>query len=183
MTTPKHIQEVYKKSVCLHTLAEIDNELDRLGKEIHEKMSEENPVLLCIMIGGLVLTGNLLHKLDFPLELDYIHATRYQGKNNNPGELHWKAEPGVSLKDRTILILDDILDQGLTLQAVTDYCYAKGAKKVLTVVLLDKVECRVAGGLKKADFTGLEIPNHWVFGYGLDYEEYLRNAPGIFMVP
>lgn len=182
MTIPKHIQEVYKKSVCLHTLDEIENELDRLATEIHEKISEDNPVLLCIMIGGLVVTGNLLHKLDFPLELDYIHATRYRGKTTG-GELHWKAEPAVNLKDRTILILDDILDQGLTLQAVTDYCYAKGAKKVLTVVLLDKTECRVPGGLKKADFTGLEIPNHYVFGYGLDYEEYLRNAPGIFMVP
>jgi hypoxanthine phosphoribosyltransferase len=183
MSIPKHIQEIYKKAVCLHTREELENELDRLATEIHEKISEENPVLLCIMIGGLVVTGNLLHRLDFPLELDYIHATRYQGKNGMPGELHWKAEPATHLKDRTVLILDDVLDQGLTLQAVTDYCYAKGAKKVLTVVLLDKTECRIEGGLKKADFTGLEIPNHWVFGYGLDYEEYLRNAPGIFMVP
>jgi len=182
MSIPKHIQEVYKKAVCLHTREEIENELDRLATEIHEKISEENPVLLCIMIGGLVLTGNLLHRLDFPLELDYIHATRYQGKNDNPGELVWKAEPAVNLKDRTVLILDDILDYGLTLQAVKEYCQAKGAKKILTGVLADKTERRAPNGLKKADFTGLEIPNHWVFGYGLDYEEYLRNAPGIFMV-
>ena len=179
---PKEIQAVYAKSVCLHTREELEAELDRMAAEIHTELSDQNPVLLCVMIGGLVLTGNLLHRLDFPLELDYIHATRYQGKESG-GNIHWKAEPGTVLTGRTVLILDDILDQGVTLAAIIDYCHKQGAKRVLTGVLLDKTECRLDHGLKTADFTGLSIPNHFVFGYGLDYKEYLRNAPGIFMLP
>jgi len=181
MSIPKQIQEVYKKATCLHTKQELDKELDRLALEIHETLSEKNPLLLCVMIGGLVLTGNLLPRLDFPLELDYVHATRYRGNLTGSEDLHWKAKPSATLKDRTVLILDDILDQGLTLQSIVDYCKKEGAKEVLTGVLLDKHECRLPGGLPEADFVGLKIPDEYVFGYGLDYKEYLRNAPGIFI--
>lgn len=181
MSIPKHIQEVYAKASCLHTKQEIDAELDRMATEIHTTLADKNPLLLCVMVGGLVLTGNLLHRLDFPLELDYIHATRYRGATSG-GELHWKASPSAILKDRTILIVDDILDGGLTLSAIVDYCHTANAKEVFTAVLLDKHETRVAGGIPKANFTGLVIPNGYVFGYGMDYKEYLRNAPGIFIV-
>lgn len=181
MSIPKQIQEVYEKSTCLHTKQEIDAELNRLAIDIHEVLSDKNPLLLCVMIGGLVLTGNLLPRLDFPLELDYVHATRYRGATSG-GELTWKAKPSAEIKNRTVLIIDDILDQGLTLQSIIDFCQAQGAKEILTAVLLDKRECRIDGGLATADFTGLVIPDRYVFGYGLDYKEYLRNAPGIFMV-
>lgn len=180
MNIPEQIKTVYKQASCLYTQIQIEKELDRLAIEIHQTLSDKNPLLLCIMIGGLVLTGNLLPRLDFPLELNYLHATRYQGKFSG-GKLNWKVKPSVALKDRIILITDDILDQGLTLQAIVDYCYTEGAKKVFTAVLLDKRESRVTDGLPLADFTGLVIPNQFVFGYGLDYKEYLRNAPGIFV--
>jgi hypoxanthine phosphoribosyltransferase len=181
MSIPKKIQDVYAKATCLHTKNEIEKELDRLALEIHTELSEKSPLLLCVMIGGLVLTGNLLPRLDFPLELDYIHATRYRGETTG-GELYWKAKPTANLKDRTVLIVDDILDQGVTLQSIMNYCHNQGAKEILTAVLLDKRECRIPGGLPHANFTGLVIPDRFVFGYGLDYQEYLRNAPGIFMV-
>jgi hypoxanthine phosphoribosyltransferase len=129
MNIPKKIQAVYEKSTCLHTKKEIDAELDRIAIEIHENLSDKNPLLLCVMIGGLVLTGNLLPRLDFPLELDYVHATRYRGATSGT-ELVWKAKPSTSLKDRTILIIDDILDQGITLQAIIDYCHQQGAKEI-----------------------------------------------------
>jgi hypoxanthine phosphoribosyltransferase len=180
MMLPKHIQEVYQKATCLHTKQEIEKELDRLALEIHDTLSEKSPLLLSVMVGGLVLAGNLLPRLDFPLALDYVHATRYRG-NFSGSDLHWKAKPSTPLKDRTILILDDILDQGITLQSIIDYCHAEGAKEVLTAVLLDKHECRLPGGLPEANFVGLAIPDCYVFGYGLDYKEYLRNAPGIFI--
>jgi len=181
MSIPEQIQEVYEKAACLHTKQEIDAELNRLAIDIHEALSEKNPLLLCVMIGGLVLTGNLLPRLDFPLELDYVHATRYRSTTSG-GELTWKAKPSADLKNRTILIIDDILDQGVTLQAIINYCKEQGAEEILTAVLLDKRECRLPDGLALADFTGLVIPDRYVFGYGLDYKEYLRNAPGIFMV-
>ena len=180
MSIPEKIQEVYESAACLHTKKEIEAELDRLALEIHTKLCDKNPILLCVMIGGLVLTGNLLPRLDFPLSLDYVHATRYRGELIGH-ELAWKAKPSFNLKNRTVLIIDDILDQGVTLQAIVDYCHNEGATEVLTAVLLDKRDCRLPEGLPTADFTGLVIPDRYVFGYGLDYKEYLRNAPGIFM--
>lgn len=181
MSIPQHIRNVYAKSTCIHSKKEIEAELDRLGEEIHAKLEDRNPILLCVMVGGLVLTGNLLPRLDFPLELDYVHATRYEGKTRG-GELTWKAKPSSNLSGRTVLIIDDILDGGVTLSAIVNYCHEQRAEEVLTAVLLDKREARLPGGLPQADFTGLVTPDAYVFGYGMDYQEYLRNAPGIFVV-
>lgn len=126
--------------------------------------------------------GNLLPRLDIHLEVDYIHATRYRGATSG-GELSWRAEPSVSLEGRTVVIVDDILDEGVTLKAIIDYCYEKGAKNVLTAILLDKKKPRLVEGVDKADFCALDVePEHYVFGYGMDYEEYLRNVPGIYAV-
>lgn len=181
MTIPSKIQDVYKKSTRLFTTEEVEAALDRMAIDIHQTLHDQNPVLLCVMIGGLVPMGNLLPRLDFPLELDYVHATRYRGEITG-GELHWKVRPSVNLKDRTVLIVDDILDGGITLAAIVEEVKKLGAKTVLTAVLVDKYQKRVENGLKNADFVGLQIEDHYIFGYGMDYNEYLRNAPGIFVV-
>lgn len=181
MSVPQRIQEVYQKATCIYTKEQIEMALDEMAIQIHNRLEESNPILLCVLKGGIVLAGNLLPRLDFPLELDCVHATRYRGATQG-GDLHWKVVPQVSLKDRTVLILDDILDGGITLQSIVDFCNNEGAKEVLTAVLLDKTETRVAGGLAHADFVALTLEDRFVFGYGLDYEEYLRNAPGIYEV-
>ncbi len=181
MHIPSHIRDVKAKATCLYSRQDIENALDGMAKEIHQALSEENPLLLCVMVGGLIPAGNLLPRLDFPLEVDYLHATRYRGATRG-GELHWLVKPRTSLKDRVILIIDDILDGGITLAEIVNFCHQAQAKKVLTAVLLDKKLERLPGGLPKADFTGLTVGNGYVFGYGMDYKEYLRNAPGIFVV-
>ncbi len=181
MILPKKIQKIYNNATCLYNKDAVETALDHMAKSIELTLSDADPILLTVLKGGIVLTGNILTRLDFPLEIDNIHATRYQG-NTVGGELEWRYEPKANLKGRTVLVLDDILDLGITLQAIVSYCYAKGAKKVLTGVLLDKKVQRPAHGLQKADFVALEVDNRFVFGYGLDYQEYLRNAPGIFEV-
>lgn len=181
MTIPHYIHDVMKKATCLYDQREVDQAIDRMAVEIHKDLSEKSPVMLCVMVGGLITTGHLLTRLDFPLELDYVHATRYCGEITG-GDLQWRATPKAALQDRTVLIIDDILDRGVTLAAIVDYCYAKGAKEVLTAVLVDKYDARIDGGLTRANYVGLSIENHYVFGYGLDYKEYLRNAPGIYRV-
>jgi hypoxanthine phosphoribosyltransferase len=181
MSIPQKIKEVYETSSCLYTTNEVEAALDRMAIKIHEKLKEKNPVLLCVMIGGMVPMGNLLPRLDFPLEVDYVHATRYRG-NISGGELTWKVKPNISLKDRTVLIVDDILDGGITLAAIVDFVKEQDANEVLTAVLVDKHHKRIANGLEQADFVGLEVDDHYIFGYGMDYNEYLRNAPGIFVV-
>ncbi|MCX7120598.1 MAG: hypoxanthine-guanine phosphoribosyltransferase [Gammaproteobacteria bacterium] len=178
---PNHIRDVLAKSTCIFSKSEIDAALDQMAHEISERLSHENPLFLCVVVGGIVPLGNLLPRLDFPLEVDYIHATRYQNKTVG-SELTWKATPQCSLKNRTVLIVDDILDGGITLAEIVKYCDAQGARKVLTAVLVDKNNARIEGGLAHADFCGLRVDNHYVFGYGMDYKGYLRNAPGIYMI-
>jgi hypoxanthine phosphoribosyltransferase len=181
MPIPNHIQEVYEKSTCLFTKQEIELALDSMANDIHAKLKEANPILLCVMVGGLIPAGNLLPRLDFPLELDYIHATRYKGSTHG-GELEWMVKPDTSLEGRTVLIVDDILDAGLTLASIRDFCKTQNAKEVFTAVLLDKQVKRSPGGISKADFAGITLEDGFVFGYGMDYNGYLRNVPGIYVV-
>ena len=181
MQLPVKIKDVYEKATCLYTNQEIEAALDKMAEEIEEKLADKNPVLLCVMIGGLIPAGNLLPRLDFHLEIDYVHASRYNGATRG-GELEWLVRPRVSLQDRAVLIIDDILDGGVTLAALIEFCKAEGAAEVYTAVLLDKKQTRLPEGLPKADFTGIAIEDGFVFGYGMDYKGYLRNAPGIYVV-
>lgn len=176
-----HINEVFERSTLLFTQAEIDQALDKMAQEIELKLADKNPVLLCVMVGGLVPLGNLLLRLTFPLEVDYVHATRYQGATTG-GKLDWIVKPRTDLRNRTVLVVDDILDGGITLNDILQEVQALGAAEVYSAVLVDKYQKRQPEGLQAADFVGLRVDDHYVFGYGMDYKEYLRNAPGIYCV-
>lgn len=178
---PEHIRDVFIKSSCLYSKTEVDSSLDKMAVEISYRLSNKNPIFLCVVVGGIVCMGNLLPRLDFPLEVDYVHATRYQ-KGTVGHEITWRAEPETSLVGRTVVIFDDILDGGITLAEIKKYCEKQGAGEVLTAVLVDKKDARVEGGVSTPDFYGLRVDNHYVFGYGMDYKGYLRNAPGIYVV-
>ena len=181
MIAPEEAQRVYEQSICLHTKQEVEAAIDKMAQQIHDKLHDQNPIVLCVMVGGIVTMGELLTRLDFPLEVDYTHATRYRGAIN-PGELHWKSRPRLDVTGRTVLVVDDILDGGLTLAAILAELSNMGAAKVYSAVLVDKYQKRVENGVQQADFVGLQVEDHYVFGYGMDYHEYLRNAPGIFYV-
>lgn len=181
MSIPNEINKVYESAICLFSKADVEAALDKMAEEIHNQLSERNPLFLTVMVGGMIPAAGLLERIDFPLELDYIHATRYTGKTRG-GVMAWKNYPSANLNNREILVIDDILDGGVTLQEIVNYCQEQGAKKVYTAVLVDKKNARLPQGLAKADFTGLYADNHYLFGYGLDYKEYLRNAPGIYAV-
>lgn len=181
MDLPKDISAVYKRAKCIYNREQVEAALDRMAQEISAELADKNPLLLVTMIGGLVPAGQLATRLDFPMDMNYVHATRYRGDIVGR-DLIWKTQPTFSVDNRTVLVVDDILDGGVTLKAIVDYCYEHGASKVYTAVLVDKQHVREPDGVKHADFTGLSVEDHYVFGYGLDYNEYLRNAPGIFMV-
>jgi hypoxanthine phosphoribosyltransferase len=181
MSVPATIRQVFAKASCLHTRADIESALDNMATQIAYELSNSNPLLLGVVVGGIVPLGNLLPRLDFPLEVDYIHATRY-GDAMEGGRMQWKAEPSSDMQGRTVLVVDDILDGGITLSSIIDYCKQRGAEKVYTAVLVDKKHQREPGGVKEADFFGLKTEDRWLFGYGLDYKGYLRNAPGIYMI-
>ena len=181
MVLPGYIREVFKMAICLYSKSEVEAALDSLAVKVSRVLSFSNPIFLCVVVGGIVPLGNLLPRLDFPLEVDYVHATRYRSETRGKN-LEWKAAPTCDMNGRTVLVVDDILDGGLTLGAIIKYCRAQGAEKVYSAVLVDKSRARLPGGCQQANFTGLEVDNHYVFGYGMDYKGYLRNAPGIYMV-
>lgn len=181
MLIPEKIKQVYEQSTCLYTTKEVEAALDRMAIKINQQLKDKNPVIMCVMVGGLVPMGNLLPRLNFPLEVDYVHATRYRGETRG-GSLQWKVRPSLDLSGRTVLVVDDILDGGVTLAAILAEIRLMGADEVYSAVLVDKHHKRVENGLKHADFVGIEVDDHYIFGYGMDYNEYLRNAPGIFVV-
>ncbi|MDF2690878.1 MAG: hypoxanthine-guanine phosphoribosyltransferase [Gammaproteobacteria bacterium] len=180
--TPAFLKEVYEKATLLFSKEELKAALDKMAAKMELELKEQNPVMLTVMNGGLITASELALRLNFPMQMDYIHATRYTGETTGGASVHWKKEPSLDLENRSVIIVDDILDGGLTLSAIVEYCEGRGAKRVYTAVLLDKTEARHAGALEKADFTALEVANDYVFGYGLDYHEYLRNYPEIYKV-
>lgn len=173
----KHIKQVRAEAECLVSESEVEAALDRLADAVGKKYQERNPLLICVMNGGLIVAGSLMRRLDFPLEQDYMHASRYRGETSG-GEINWVVEPKHSLQGRDVLIVDDILDEGYTLAAIVEHCQAAGAAVVETIVLVEKLHDRKQG--IKADYVGLQVEDRYVFGYGMDYKGYLRNAPGIF---
>lgn len=176
-----HIKQVMDEADCLHPGAEVQACIGRMARQISAELHDRNPVVFCVMNGGLIFAGQLLPQLNFPLEQSYLHATRYRSETRG-GDLFWKAKPEVSFRDRDVLILDDIFDEGHTLLAIVDFCQQAGARRVYTAVLLDKQHERKADPAFKADFVGIRCADRYVFGYGMDYKGYWRNAPGIYAV-
>lgn len=158
---------------------EINAVLDAMAEALASRLSEKNPVVLCLVNGGIIVTGHLLPRMAYPLTLDYLHITRYNNQLEG-GEVAVIAQPKSSLAGRDVLLLDDILDGGLTLSAAVHFCQEAGAKRIHTAVLLDKTATRVPGGLPAADVAGYAIEDGYVFGFGLDYQGYFRNLPGIY---
>jgi hypoxanthine phosphoribosyltransferase len=173
------LELVVKEAELLHSQAAIEQRIQLMSQEISQILEHEFPICLTVMLGGLLFSAQLVMRLQFPLELDYIHASRY-GAHTQGGSLQWQKKPKLCLEGRKILIMDDILDEGITLQAIIDYCYQAGAEKVYTAVLVDKIRPRT--GLKQADFVGLHVPDRYVFGYGMDYKGYLRHLTAIYAV-
>src|SRR5690606_14100440 len=116
-----HIRQVMAEADCLYDNAQIEAAITQVAGDINASLADRNPVVFCVMNGGLIFAGKLLTQLDFPLELSYLHATRYRNETSG-GELFWKAKPEVSFIDRDVLIIDDILDEGHTLSAIIDFC-------------------------------------------------------------
>jgi hypoxanthine phosphoribosyltransferase len=172
---------ILSEADCLVSETEVVSAIGRLSKEITARLKDVNPVVICIMNGGLIFTGQLLPQLQFPLQVDYVHATRY-GHEKNGATLNWTVRPQLDLKGRTVLLLDDILDEGVTLAAIAEYCRQQGAAEVLMAALVEKLHLRKVTPNMRADFTGIEVGDRFLFGYGLDYKGYWRNAPGIYAV-
>lgn len=158
---------------------EVQAAVRRVAREINTRLADLHPLVLSVMGGAVVFTGQLLPLLDFPLDFDYLHVSRY-GNEKLGGELHWKVAPRENVRGRAVLVVDDILDEGETLHAIRQRVMALGASRFFSAVFADKEN----GKAKpiRADFTGMELPNRFVFGYGMDIHGAWRNLPAIYAV-
>lgn len=174
----KEIQDVQQQSECLLTQEQVFQGIVQLAKPMSAELADKNPILICIMNGGLNFTAALLNHFHFPLQVDYLHLTRYQGALSGSA-IQWISKPVLNLENRVVLLIDDILDQGLSLQAAQEYCIGQSAKQIYSAVLIKK---RLKTGEQKvtADFFAFECEDRYLFGFGMDYKNYLRNAPGIY---
>src|SRR6267142_2317833 len=144
---------------------EVQGAVNRIAAEVEKRLARAYPLVLVVMGGAVVFAGQLLPRLRFPLDLDYIHATRYGAATRGAG-VEWRVKPRELVKGRTVLVLDDILDHGETMRAIRDGLLELGADEFLCAVLVEK-----ALQSKKpiaADFVGLRIPDRFVFGCGMD---------------
>jgi hypoxanthine phosphoribosyltransferase len=154
---------------------EVQGAIARLAEQIGARLHDVYPLVLVVMGGAVVFAGQLLPRLRFPLDLDYVHATRY-GAATQGGGLVWRVSPPEA-QGRTVLLLDDILDHGQTMRAIRDELLARGAAEVLSAVLVEKI--LTAAKPIAADFVGLRIPDRFVFGCGMDAKGFWRNLPEI----
>jgi hypoxanthine phosphoribosyltransferase len=168
--------EFLENSELVAGAAEVQGAIDRLAAEITQAMAGDYPLVLVVMGGAVVFAGQLLPKLRLPLDFDYVHATRY-GAAVQGGGIDWKVTPPEHVRGRAVLVLDDILDGGETLRAISDRLLALGAKQVRCAVLVEKVLPRAKP--IAADFVGLRIPDRFVFGCGMDAKGYWRTLPEI----
>jgi len=175
------LRRVRTESELIHSPEAVELALDRMAAAVTERLGGSDLVLLAVMTGGMIPAVWLSTRLAFPHQLDYAHATRYVGSTRG-GDLRWLARPRLPLAGRVVLVVDDILDEGITLREMATYCRDQGASEVLTAVLVRKQHDRAVGGVE-ADFVGLQVPDRYVFGCGMDFHEYFRELTSIYALP
>ena len=165
-----------RNSDSIASAEQVEAAVRRVAGEIEAKLGGSYPLVLAVMGGAVVFAGQLLPMLRFPLDFDYVHASRYGAATRGAG-LEWRVSPPTLAKGRAVLVVDDILDHGETMAAIRARLLELGAEAVYCAVLVDKVIERKKP--IRADFVGLSIPDRFVFGCGMDAKGYWRNLPEI----
>lgn len=178
---PPSLAEALQRAELIHDRAAIDAAVRRMAGAIRTDFGDQRPTFLTVMNGGLWFAAQLSLELGIDVEFDYLHATRYRGATSGGG-LQWLREPRVQIAGKHVLLVDDILDEGPTLSEVRRWCREQQAASVRIAVLSWKRHGRGVPDLQP-DYWGLDVPDRWVFGYGMDFYEQGRNLPGIYALP
>lgn len=171
--------DILNQADLILDVPQLQQVLDELAAAISTQMKDQYPLVLSVMGGAVVFTGQLLPRLRFPLDFDYIHVSRY-GNKTQGGELHWHKKPHDNVEGRVVLVLDDILDEGETMAAIRDQVLAQGAKAFYSAVFTNKLIQKPKPIVP--DFVGLDIPDCYVFGFGMDVQGMWRNLPALYAV-
>ena len=175
----RQARAVLRDAELIRSADEVQAAVRRVAGEINAALAGRHPLVLSVMGGAVIFTGQLLPQLDFPLDFDYLHVSRY-GNEQQGGALQWKVAPRENVAGREVLVLDDILDEGKTLHAIRQRVLELGASRFYSAVFADKEIGRDKP--IRADFVGMRLPNRFVFGYGMDIHGAWRNLPAIYAV-
>lgn len=177
---PAEVLAARQRAELLVSREEVEAAVDRVSVRLALRLADADPMVLVVMHGALPFAGALLPRLAFPLEVGYVHVSRYRNATAG-GALVWHAQPALDIRDRTVLLVDDVLDRGETLAELVRWAEGAGAREVLSVVLVDK---RVESPRPvQADFVALTCPDRYLFGCGMDFRGYWRNLPAIYALP
>ncbi len=171
---------VLAEADVIHDAAAVSAAYDRIAEQLTRRIRNSNPVIMPVMMGGLFAASEILRRLEFPFQMDYLQASRYRGDIHG-GELVWKVMPSIDLAGRVVVVIDDILDEGHTLAAVQRALHAQEPAELITVALVRKLHDRGNPNVE-VDFIGLEAEDRYLFGCGMDYKGYLRQFPAIYAV-
>lgn len=177
MTQFSNVSAILENAEEIYSAEEVSAAIRRMAQAISTVLGDADPLVLSVMGGAVFFTGQLLPLLPFLLDFDYVQASRYRNRIQGQ-DIHWRVPPGDNVRGRTVLLLDDILDEGITLAAVRDKCLEAGALRVLVAVLTEKDLAHSKP--IKADFVGLVVPDRYVFGCGMDVHGRWRNLPAIY---
>ncbi|MDR0378910.1 MAG: hypoxanthine-guanine phosphoribosyltransferase [Candidatus Accumulibacter sp.] len=179
MTDFQEAMTIFAEAELIHSPEAVDAAVNRVAEQITQRLKDTNPLMLCVMNGGVPFAGRLLTRMRFPLDFDYIHVSRY-GQEYSGGTLSWRVLPQTPVEGRTVLVVDDILDEGDTLAAIVGHMRELGATVCHTAVAVEKQK----RGKKPiaADFVALTVPDRFVFGFGMDVRGKWRNLPAIYAV-
>ncbi len=173
-------ERVLATAELIYNEQEVRDACKRLALLITERCRGRNPLIMPVMMGGVFAANEIMRHLDFPFEMDYLHASRY--RNTTQGsELVWKVMPAATLKNRVVVVIDDILDEGYTLNAIEAGLLAQEPEELLIGVLVEKQTPNRVPGVN-VDMVGLTVPDRYVFGCGMDYKGYWRQLPRIYAV-
>ena len=178
-TSIQRARDILQQAELLYSAEQVQASLHKVARQINVALADTHPLVLSVMGGAVVFSGQLLPLLEFPLDFDYVHVSRY-GEAKHGGKICWKVEPCENVRGRVVLVLDDILDEGHTLAALRQRVMELGASRFYSAVFADKRHGRDKP--VHADFVGTELPDRFVFGYGMDIEGAWRNLPAIYAV-
>lgn len=177
MISPSEAWDMLNMAEEICPAEKVTEAVNRLAHEVTSKLGDQRPLVLSVMGGAVVFTGQLLPLLRFPLDFDYLHVSRY-GNATQGGQLAWKVMPTESVAGRVVLVLDDILDEGHTMAAIREKILALGAAAFHCAVFAEKETGRPKP--IRADFVGITVPNRFVFGFGMDAHGAWRNLPAVY---
>ena len=172
--------QVLNDADCLVSAERVQEAIQNIAKDIARDYADKNPLVLCVMKGAVFTASALLQHFRFPLEFDFLQVTRYRDQTTG-GELEWRVSPSVSIRDRHVLVIDDIYDEGITLREIIKYCHEEGAGSVKVAVLTRKLHDRSIN-IPEIGYIALDVPDRYVFGCGMDYQGYFRNLNAIYAI-